>query len=167
VHFYEGHDWPKVTKLIDLMADLGIQRLTLTNAAGGLRPDLNPGDLMAIRGHIALLSTESWKTPEIETAAYPRLAADLPSGVYAGLTGPCYETPAEIRALAAMGADAVGMSTVMEARRARELGMSLAAVSCITNKAAGLSDSPLSHHDVEATAKLAVARLQVVLEKLL
>ena len=167
VHFYEGHAWNRVTKLIDLLADFGIGRLTLTNAAGGLRSDLNPGDLMAIRGHLVLLDSESWKKPEIATAPYQRLAANLPVGIYAGLTGPSYETPAEIRALAVMGADAVGMSTVMEARRAVERGINVAAVSCITNKAAGLSDSVLSHHEVEATAKLAVARLQQVLESLL
>jgi purine-nucleoside phosphorylase len=167
VHFYEGHSWDRVTKLVDLLADLGVERLTLTNAAGGLRSDLNPGDLMAIRGHLELLDRESWKSPLIETKHYHRIAANLPVGVYAGLTGPCYETPAEIRALAKMGVDAVGMSTVMEARRAAERGLSVAAVSCITNKAAGLSDSVLSHHDVEATAKLAVVRLQEVLESLL
>jgi purine-nucleoside phosphorylase len=167
VHFYEGQAWERLTKLIDVIADFGVERLTLTNAAGGLRSDLSPGDLMAIRGHIALLNAESWKTPEIDTIPYHRIAANLPVGIYAGLTGPCYETPAEIRALANMGADAVGMSTVMEARRAAERGLSVAAVSCITNKAAGLSDSLLSHHDVEATAKLAVAQLQVVLESLL
>ena len=167
VHYYEGHAWDRVTKLVDLLADFGIARLTLTNAAGGLRGDLNPGDLMAIRGHIVLLNAESWKTPEIDTKPYHRIASNLPAGIYAGLTGPCYETPAEIRALAGIGADAVGMSTVMEARRAAERGLSVAAVSCITNKAAGLSDSLLSHHDVEATAKLSVARLQAVLESLL
>ena len=167
VHFYEGHGWDRVTKLVDLLADFGTERLTLTNAAGGLRGDLNPGDLMAIRGHIALLNAESWKKAEIETTPYQRCAANLPVGIYAGLTGPCYETPAEIRALSMMGADAVGMSTVVEARRATERGLNVAAVSCITNKAAGLSDNLLSHHDVEATAKLAVARLQQVLESLL
>ena len=167
VHFYEGHQWDRVTRLIDILADVGIKRLTLTNAAGGLRHDLMPGDLMAIRGQIALLDAESWKKPEVETAPYQRIATNLPIGIYAGLTGPCYETPAEIRALDHMGADAVGMSTVMEARRATELGLSVAGVSCITNKAAGLSDGTLSHHDVEATAKLAVVRLQNVLESLL
>ena len=83
----------------------------------------------------------------------------MPVGVYAALTGPCYETPAEIRALAACGADAVGMSTAMEAEAAAELGLEVAAISCITNKAAGLGDESLDHTEVLANAKLAVERL--------
>jgi purine-nucleoside phosphorylase len=95
------------------------------------------------------------------------LLAPLPSGIYAALTGPCYETPAEIRALRAIGADAVGMSTAVEAETATSLGLTVAGISCITNKAAGLSDGPLSHHEVEETAKKAVAKLAEVITGLM
>jgi purine-nucleoside phosphorylase len=201
VHFYEGHPWDRVTRLVRLIAECGVKTLVLTNAAGGIRDDLTPGDLMAIRGHLKLLDGFAWKdltppaplsmngeggvlapqacgkegeaaelnTPspfmergtggEVSVANPYTLLAPLPTGVYAALTGPCYETPAEIRALRAVGADAVGMSTAVEAETAAELGLTVAGISCITNKAAGLSDGPLSHGEVEATAKTAVAKL--------
>jgi purine-nucleoside phosphorylase len=95
------------------------------------------------------------------------LLAPLPAGIYAALTGPCYETPAEIRALRAIGADAVGMSTAVEAETAAALGLTVAGISCITNKAAGLSDGPLSHHEVETTAKKAVAKLAEMLTNMI
>jgi purine-nucleoside phosphorylase len=168
VHFYEGHPWDRVTRLVQLVAECGVTTLILTNAAGGIRDDLNPGDLMAIRGHRKLLDAEGWKTLATENRPpYSLLAPSLPTGVYAALTGPCYETPAEIRALRAIGADAVGMSTAMEAETAAALGLRVAGISCITNKAAGLGSGTLSHHEVEATAKLAVARLAEVLTGLI
>lgn len=175
VHFYEGHPWDRVTRLVQLIAEFGVKMLILTNAAGGIRDDLSPGDLMAIRGHIKLFSREpaasAFWTDAL--AAGSRLTnpysllAPLPSGVYAALTGPCYETPAEIRALRAIGADAVGMSTAVEAETAAALGLTVAGISCITNKAAGLSDGPLSHHEVEETAKKAVAKLAEVITGLM
>ena len=169
VHFYEGHPWDRVTRLVQLIAECGVKTLVLTNAAGGIRDDLSPGDLMAIRGHLKLLDAGAWThlasalaVGSQRTEVYT-LLAPLPTGVYAALTGPCYETPAEIRALRAIGADAVGMSTAVEAETAAALGLTVAGISCVTNKAAGLSDGPLSHGEVEATAKTAVAKLAEVL----
>lgn len=166
VHFYEGHDWDRVTRLVRLLAEFGVTRLVLTNAAGGIRDDLNPGDLMAIRGHLKLLDASSWKCLNPESP-YLLLHPTLPSGIYAALTGPCYETPAEIRALRAIGADAVGMSTAMEAEVAAGLGMQVAGISCITNKAAGLTAGTLSHREVEDTARTAVAKLAAAVRQLL
>jgi purine-nucleoside phosphorylase len=166
VHFYEGHNWDRVTALVKFIAGWGIRRLILTNAAGGIREDLNPGDLMAIRGHKKLLDPQAWQCISEPAVAYDWLAEDLPSGVYAALTGPCYETPAEIRALQAIGADAVGMSTAMEAEAGVALGLRVAGISCITNKAAGLSAGILSHHEVEATARTAIDRLRNTLQKM-
>ncbi len=180
VHFYEGHSWERVTALVRLVAEFGVSTLVLTNAAGGIRDDLNPGDLMPIRGHLKLLDGEAWKGriragsvsdglghPVAHASgsvtwrhlALLESATGTPAGVYAALTGPCYETPAEIRALRAMGADAVGMSTAVEAEAAVALGLTVVGVSCVTNKAAGLAAGTLSHHDVEAVAKRAVGRL--------
>ncbi len=165
VHFYEGHPWDRVTRLVELAADLGVRAAVLTNAAGGIRADLNPGDVMAIRAHLALLGRDAWRTVCPETGPYtPALVAaaetaGLPTGVYAGLTGPAYETHAEVRALRLMGADAVGMSTVREALAAAARGLQVCAVSCVTNKAAGLAPDPLTHADVEAVARAAVARV--------
>jgi purine-nucleoside phosphorylase len=184
VHFYEGHPWERVTRLVHHIAEFGVKALILTNAAGGIRSDLQPGDLMAIRGHLKWLDSGGWvrvadsrreseSDPLSARAGHPNLhpyslfAASLPSGIYAALTGPCYETPAEIRALRVLGADAVGMSTAVEAETAAALGLTVAGISCITNKAAGLSDGPLSHREVEETAKLAVAKLAEVITGLL
>ena len=170
VHFYEGHPWDRVTRLVELVADLGVRTLLLTNAAGGIRRDLNPGDLMAITGHLKLLGPAAWQDFTVRSPYSPRLREldpMLPTGVYAALTGPCYETPAEIRALAAAGADAVGMSTAVEAEAAAARGLEVVGVSTITNKAAGLGDRPLSHGEVEQTAKLAVGRLAGLVGRLL
>ena len=167
VHFYEGHPWDRVTRLVHLAADLGTTRAILTNAAGGLHPDLNPGDVMLIAGQVELLTPTDWpKLAEPRRLYTPALIAQLqtlePSliaGVYAGLTGPCYETPAEIRALAACGIDAVGMSTVREVRAAVARGLEVVGLSCVTNKAAGLAPGTLHHADVQTTARLAVGTL--------
>jgi purine-nucleoside phosphorylase len=166
VHFYEGHPWGRVTRLVDRLADWQVTRLILTNAAGGLRHDLNPGDLMAITGHAPLLTATDWKQFGTHVVEYPWCAEVLPRGVYAALTGPCYETPAEIRALNQCGVAAVGMSTAREAERALELGMQVAGISCITNKAAGITGEQLSHTEVEQTAKLALSRLRSVLAEM-
>lgn len=168
LHFYEGHSQSVVVGTIRAAAEVGVSRVVLTNAAGGIRPELVPGDLMAIRGHLKLLDRNAWGSLASDPApAQPysaRLlelmqARGLPAGVYAALTGPSYETPAEIRALKACGADAVGMSTALEAEEAARLGLEVAAISCITNKAAGLGDSALDHAEVLVNAKLAVERM--------
>lgn len=172
VHAYEGHGTSRVVFGVRLLAALGCRTVLLTNAAGGIRADLSPGSLMLITDHINLTAQNplvGW--PEgappafIDmTAAYDRdlcdaalaaaasLGISLPSGVYAALLGPSYETPAEIRMLRAIGADAVGMSTALEVIALRERGVRVGAVSCITNAAAGLSAAPLSHAEVQETA---------------
>jgi purine-nucleoside phosphorylase len=174
LHFYEGHSREVVAGPVRIAASLGAKRLILTNAAGGIRPDLLPGSLMAIRAHLNLLGRDRWRALAngsalcepysqqlIQSFGQYELQAgrEMPVGIYAALTGPCYETPAEIRALAACGADSVGMSTALEAEAAAELGLEVAAISCITNKAAGLSGGTLDHAEVLANAKLAVEQL--------
>lgn len=174
LHFYEGHPWSVVTGTVRVAAELGVKAIILTNAAGGIHPSLSPGSLMAIRGHIKLIGPGAWRAcanANGATAPYsPRLiqemleheatsGRELMPGVYAALTGPSYETPAEIRAIKACGADAVGMSTAMEAEAAATMGLEIGAISCITNKAAGLSEKPLDHREVLDNAELAVDRL--------
>jgi purine-nucleoside phosphorylase len=178
LHFYEGDPREAVIGSVRVAASLGVKRLLLTNAAGGIHPSLSPGSLMAIRAHIKLVGRDAWRdlprgvgvagpySQEWIRALRESETGDgrvLPVGVYAALTGPCYETPAEIRALAACGADAVGMSTALEAEAAAALGLEVAAISCITNRAAGLGGETLSHAEVLANAKLAVERLRRVI----
>lgn len=182
LHFYEGHSREMVARPIRVAADLGVKRLILANAAGGIRPTLVPGSLLAIRAHFNLVGRNRWRALANVTAlsqpysqrliqSLGRHESDagreLPVGIYAALTGPCYETPAEIRALAKCGADAVGMSTALEAEAAAELGLEVAAISCITNKAAGLGGDTLNHAEVLANAKLAVDRLGELLTRLI
>lgn len=172
LHYYEGHSWDTVTAPIRVAAELGVERIVLTNAAGGIHPELQPGCLMALRGHLKILDREGWKHAEPATPYSDRLVkilveAGMLAGNYAALTGPSYETPAEIRAFARMGADAVGMSTAREAEAALEWGLEVAAISCITNRAAGLSDAPLDHADVLVNAKLAVDRLGEAIGRLI
>ena len=166
LHFYEGHSWDVVARLIHIAAELGVKTLILTNASGGISSGLKAGSLMAVRDHIAAFQPNWWRKPglggigpPLSSVYSPRLrsllqmAANsldlaLPEGVYACVTGPNYETPAEVRALNAIGADAVGMSTVHEAKTAAALGMEVAAISCVANLAAGISPTPLSHAEV-------------------
>ncbi len=171
LHFYEGHAWEKVASPIAFAAGLGVKTLLLTNAAGGIHASLGPGSLMIVRDHLFWQRPGSWLDPGPEScaraygarpspystrlieqlrAAGQELGEELPVGVYAAVTGPCYETPAEIRALRATGADAVGMSTAHECETGRALGIECAAISAITNKAAGLSDKTLDHKEVLA-----------------
>jgi purine-nucleoside phosphorylase len=181
VHFYEGHRWDVVTGTVRTAAELGVTRIVLTNAAGGIHERLVPGELMALNGHLKLLSGDAWRALATESAvsrpysaklldvalAHERASGrELVVGVYAALTGPSYETPAEIRALAACGAAAVGMSTAVEAEEAVRLGLEVAALSCVTNRAAGLSGAPLDHAEVLVNAKLAVARAGALLAAL-
>ncbi len=172
VHAYEGHAVDKVVLPVRLLAALGCRAVLLTNAAGGIRDDFDPGDLMLISDHINLTGKNPLVGPsepglprfpdmtQVYDSGFCTLARDaaqasnldLKEGVYAGVLGPSYETPAEIRMLRAIGADAVGMSTVLEAIALRHLGVRVAGVSAITNKAAGLSAKLLDHAEVEATA---------------
>ena len=158
-HFYEGFDWPQVTFGIRVLAELGVEELLLTNAAGGIRRGWKPGDFMAITDHINLMGgnplrgavadgrerfvdmTQAYDPALIDrTRAAARLAkVRMRSGVYLAVPGPSFETPAEIRAFARLGADAVGMSTAPETIVARQCGLRVAGLSCITNVAAGLA----------------------------
>ncbi len=174
IHYYEGHDIADVVFPIRVLVQLGVQSLLLTNAAGSLTRDLQPGDLMIIRDHINLMGVNPLRGPnddrlgprfpdmsavydpdfqEIIAAALQEIGRPARRGIYLGLSGPSYETPAEIRMCAALGADALGMSTVPEALAARHMGVRLAGISCITNLAAGLSDRPLNHLEVIATGE--------------
>jgi purine-nucleoside phosphorylase len=163
LHRYEGHAWQAVERPLLLATELGARAALLTNAAGGIRQDLVPGSLMVLHDHLDWTRPWPWRQPERPSAYSPRLremlhraaeAVGLPwcEGVYAAVTGPCYETPAEIRALRACGADAVGMSTAREVQAAAAAGLECAALSCITNRAAGLSATPLNHEEVLAVA---------------
>lgn len=170
VHLYEGHTAQQVTAGIRILAAAGIQRIILTNAAGVANEHFAPGSWMMITDHLNLTGT----TPLLGSAkfidmtgAYSekwrqhfRRAADtenitLHEGVYAGLLGPQYETGAEVRMLRHFGADAVGMSTVLEAIQARALGLEVAGFSCLTNWAAGISGAPLHHEEVLETGRAA------------
>jgi purine-nucleoside phosphorylase len=170
VHLYEGHTARQVTGGIRILAAAGIKRLILTNAAGVANENFSPGSWMMIGDHINLTGTtpllgsaqfldltetysKSWRT-EFSRAAKAQ-DMTLHEGVYAGLLGPQYETPAEVRMLRGLGADAIGMSTVLEAIQARALGLEVAAFSCLTNWAAGMSGSPLNHQEVLETGKTA------------
>jgi purine-nucleoside phosphorylase len=182
VHAYEGHSVERVVFGARLLAELGCRAVLLTNAAGGIRADLNPGSLMLIADHINLSGqnplvgwrehpafidlTRAYDPRLLEAArrAAGRLGSTLPEGVYAALLGPSYETPAEIRMLRTIGADAVGMSTALEVIALRERGVPVGAVSCITNFAAGLSDAALDHDDVQQTAARSRARFEALLD---
>jgi purine-nucleoside phosphorylase len=173
-HFYEGHDLRTVTFAIRVLGVLGVKTVILTNAAGGINTAFSPGDLMVIDDHINLLGSSPLVGPNDErfgvrfpdlTHVYsPRLRrlADQTAaaqgitvrhGVYVACHGPSYETPAEVRYLRGIGADAVGMSTVPEAIVARHMGIEVLGISCITNFAAGVLPQPLNHDEVLETAQ--------------
>jgi len=181
-HFYEGHSLATVTFAVRTLAAFGIQDLVLTNAAGGINRRFRAGDFMVLTDHINFMGVNPLRGPNVPGLArfvdlsetydpglrtLARRAAKetglkLRSGVYLAVSGPSYETPAEIRVFSQWGADAVGMSTVPEAIVARHCGLRVAGVSCITNAAAGLGKTTLSHGEVLETAervKTAGARL--------
>jgi purine-nucleoside phosphorylase len=185
LHYYEGHPWRAVTMLAEIAAFVGARVLLLTNAAGGIHDDLAPGSLMAIRDHFEWTRGYCWRRPGpggigtarpspyaarllplLQTAAED-LEIRLHAGVYAAVTGPCYETPAEIRALRSCGADAVGMSTAREVEAAHARGLKCAAISCITNRAAGLGCGPISHQEVLSTASTRCEQLARLIERFL
>jgi purine-nucleoside phosphorylase len=167
-HFYEGHSMEQVTFPIRVLAEFGVRDLLLTNAAGGINSGFRRGDFMVLTDHINFMGTNPLRgTPHFVdlTRVYdPKLSAllfragkscnlRLRRGIYLAVSGPSYETPAEIRAFARLGAHAVGMSTVPEAMVARQCGLNVAAISCITNLAAGISKEKLSHAEVLETAE--------------
>ena len=184
-HYYESGRGDAMRLPLEVLKALGGERLILTNAAGSMHPDLDPGDLMLLSDHInfsGLNPLIGEKTdarfvpmtqahdPDLRAALKAAgLAEDIPlmEGVYAWYSGPSFETPAEIRAIRILGADAVGMSTVPEVILARFLGLKVAAISTITNKAAGLSDEQISHEHTKAMAPLGAAKLERILRRML
>ncbi len=172
-HFYEGHAMERVTFAVRTLAAFGITTLLLTNAAGGINPKFRAGDFMVLTDHINLMGTNplrgaampglprfvdltetyDQKLRELLFRAGKIARLKLQRGIYLAVSGPSYETPAEIRAFATLGADAVGMSTVPEAIAARQWGLNVAAISCVTNQAAGISKKNLSHAEVLETAE--------------
>ena len=172
-HFYEGHPMTAVTFAVRMLAAYGVRDLLLTNAAGAINHAFRPGDFMLVEDHINFIGSNPLRGPapgkglsrfvdlsqlydpvlnRLLLKAAQRSRAKLHAGVYLAVSGPSYETPAEIRAFRKLGADAVGMSTVPEAIVARQCGLRVAAVSCLTNLAAGLAPAPLSHQEVLETA---------------
>jgi purine-nucleoside phosphorylase len=182
-HLYEGHAVERVVFGVRVLAALGCRAVLLTNAAGGIRHGLSPGSLLLLADHVNLTGTSPLigpnapgrvRFPDMSHAYDPPLRAlahatakaesiALEEGVYAGLVGPSYETPAEIRMLRTLGADAVGMSTVLEVIALRHVDVRVGAVSVITNLAAGLADRPLDHAEVEAAGEAAKDRLERLL----
>lgn len=184
-HFYEGHDMRTVTFGIRALGVYGVPRVILTNAAGGINTSLTPGTLMVIEDHINLMGSNPLIGPnedrfgvrfpdmtEIYSVRLRELAHEVAGGlgvrlglgVYAAVHGPSYETPAEIRFLRTIGADAVGMSTVPEAIVARHMGMEVLGISCITNAAAGVLPRPLVHDEVMEVAHRVRETFSAVLE---
>jgi purine-nucleoside phosphorylase len=172
-HFYEGHEMERVTFATRTLAALGVTDLLLTNAAGGLNKNFRADDFMVLTDHVNFMGANPLRGPAIPglprfvdlTETYDKQLRELlfragkisklklQRGVYLAVSGPTYETPAEIRAFATLGADAVGMSTVPEAIVARQCGLRVAGISCITNLAAGISKENLSHGEVLETAE--------------
>jgi len=180
VHLYEGRTAAEVTANVRWMAERGIQRLVLTNAAGTCNAGFAPGDWMMLSDHLNLTGTSPllgganfFDMSEVyskQLRAHFAAAAitggmTLHEGVYAGLPGPQYETPAEVRMMQRLGADAVGMSTVLEAIQARALGLEVAGFSCLTNWAAGLQPGTLAHAEVIETGRNAAATLAGLLTR--
>lgn len=182
-HYYESGKADAMRLPLEVLAELGCDRLILTNAAGSLREDLPPGSLMMLNDHINFSGTNPLIGEKDERRFVPmtnahdadiradlRAAAkaegvELPEGVYCWFSGPSFETPAEIRAAKVLGADAVGMSTVPEIILGRFLGLRCAAVSVITNMGAGLSNESLSHDHTKAMAPIGAAKLERVLRR--
>lgn len=185
-HYYEGYPMEKITFAVRVMKEAGVERLVVTNAAGGANTDFTPGDLMIITDHLNLMGTNPLigpndnklgpRFPDMSEAYSKRLrkiaedtgaelGLELKHGVYAGFTGPTYETPTEVKMARILGADAVGMSTVPEVIVARHSGIEVLGISCITNMASGILDQPLSHTEViETTEKVRSQFLSLVKE---
>jgi purine-nucleoside phosphorylase len=184
-HYYENGNPRAMLLPLQVLQALGAGQLILTNAAGSLRPDIPPGEVMLLSDHINYSGLNPLIGEKTDARFVPmtdahdpsmraalRAAADgqgiaLPEGVYAWYSGPSFETPAEIRMLKTLGADAVGMSTVPEVILARFLGLKVAAISTITNMAAGMSDEQISHEHTKAMAPLGAAKLERILREYL
>ena len=185
-HYYEGYDLQQVTLPIRVMRKMGISQLIVTNAAGGINADFMPGDLMLIRDHINLLGVNPLRgkneevfgerfpdmseayANELRTlalAAADELKINLQQGVYVAMSGPSYETPAEIKYAKMIGADAVGMSTVPEVIVAVHCGLKVLGISCVTNMAAGISKQKLNHKEVMETAEIAKEKFMSLVKK--
>lgn len=182
-HYYEGYSLQQVTYPIRVLAQLGIRHLLLTNAAGGINSSFRPGDFMCLKDHINFMGASPLRGPAAEqnkrfvdlSEVYSRTLSRmlhqaaqeaevrLHDGVYVAVPGPNYETPAEVAMFALLGADAVGMSTVPEAIVARQCNIKVAAVSCITNLAAGRSPRPLSHDEVLEAGRRAAPQAAALL----
>lgn len=186
VHYYEGYKMSDVVLPARLMKSLGAEVLFLTNAAGGINADFSAGDFMLIRDHISsfvpnpligrnidelgtrfpdMSRVYNTELCDIIRDTAERLGISLQEGVYLQLTGPSFETPAEIRMLRSFGADAVGMSTAVEAIAARHAGMRVCGISCISNLACGMTDKPLSHAEVQEAADLAAPRFEALVSE--
>jgi len=188
LHSYQGYSASESVFPVRLAALLGVEVLILSNATGGLRPEQRPGDLVLIADHVNLTGLNplrgqfpaEWgpRFPDMTHAYDPalrslakqaagRLGIPLGEGVYAGLAGPSYETPAEVRMLQKLGGDVAGMSLVLEVIAARHMGLRCLAVSMVSNPAAGLSDASIDHNDVLAAAQMAASNLQKLLGEIL
>jgi len=188
VHAYEGYNPEEVTFPVRVLGRLGITTMVVTNAAGGIRLDLDQGQLVLLSDHINLTGRNPVVGPNddrlgqrffdmtdayakrlrlLARAAAARHEIPLPEGVYLGVSGPSFETPAEIRAFRSWGADLVGMSTVHEVIVARHVGIEVLGISCVTNMAAGILDQPINHEEVMETGASAQARLTTLLVELL
>lgn len=187
-HFYEGHPIQKVVFPVKVLKKLGIETLIITNAAGGVNPAFNPSDLMVITDHINYMGVNPLigsnddsmgerfpDMSEVYSSEYinlvkkvgRKLGIDLQEGVYMALSGPSYETPAEVRMARIIGADAVGMSTVPEAITASWAGIKVIGLSCICNSAAGVSTVGLSHEDVIHAANVAKERFKTLVNEVI
>ncbi len=188
VHYYEGYSMNQVTFGIRLFAQMGVKTLMVTNAAGGVNPSFEAGDLMLITGHVNFFfesplrgqNVDAWgpRFPDMSDEYDPNLIAlaeavalqngfSVRKGIYWGGAGPSYETPAEVRMIDRLGGDAAGMSSVPEVTVARHHGIRVLGISCITNKAAGLSPTRLSHTEVTETANRVRVRFQQLLSEVI
>ena len=184
-HYYEGAGWEPVVLPVEILRRMGCATVLLTNASGGINPALRPGDFVIIRDHVNLVGVNPLIGPHVEewgerfpdmTEVYTKRLAELlhasanrlglraMDGVYAYTSGPCYETPAEIQAYKAQGADVVGMSTVPEAVFAMACGMKIAGISLVSNLAAGISRRPLAHDEVIAAGAEAKPKMAAFIE---
>jgi purine-nucleoside phosphorylase len=187
-HYYEGYSLEEVTFPVRTFGLLGIKTLILTNAAGGINVQLTQGALMVITDHLNLMGVNPLRGPnderfgprfpDMSTVYSPELQElvveeakainlEVRRGIYGALSGPSYETPAEIHLLRGLGADAVGMSTVPEAIVARHMGLEVLGISCITNMAAGISDEPINHEEVMATGDRVRATFTELLQRVI